>query len=162
MSLSEFDMYDPYTCIFLMARVNESKRTKTKHYNQAWVRLQNEDTNQTLDYTKFKQIKLPDGFEDQPDASEEDSPNKGELLYIIGRIYCDLVKPDENDKEAQPYTKWIYEKFNKCISSARFPDLIESLSQLHCRARTEIVDQQRRIERAKEELIRIAEEKRQA
>jgi hypothetical protein len=31
--LSEFDMYDPYTCIFLMARVNESKRTKTKHYN---------------------------------------------------------------------------------------------------------------------------------
>jgi len=33
---------------------------------------------------------------------------------------------------------------------------------MHCQARTEIVDQKRRIERAKEELIRVAEEKRQA
>ena len=38
MSLSEFEQ-DPLTCIFLMARVNDNKRTKTKHYNQAWVRL---------------------------------------------------------------------------------------------------------------------------
>ncbi|MFO0118242.1 MAG: hypothetical protein ACK521_11730 [bacterium] len=32
MSLSEFEQ-DPLTCIFLMARVNDNKRTKTKHYN---------------------------------------------------------------------------------------------------------------------------------
>ena len=44
LQLSEFEK-DPYTCIFLMVRVNENKRTKTKHYNQAWFRLQNEDTN---------------------------------------------------------------------------------------------------------------------
>ena len=84
------------------------------------------------------------------------------MLYIIGRIYCDLVQPEQNEQETQPYTKWIYEKFNKCISTARFPDLIEFLSKMHCQARTEIVDQTRRIERAKEELIRVAEEKRQA
>lgn len=35
--LSSFE--DPQTCIFLMVRVNDSKRTSVKHYDQAWFRL---------------------------------------------------------------------------------------------------------------------------
>ena len=37
LSLNDFE--DPHTCIFLMARVNENKWTKSKHYEQAWFRL---------------------------------------------------------------------------------------------------------------------------
>lgn len=53
-SLSELeDNKDPHTCVFLMVRVNDGKKTQSNHYNQAWFRLQNEDTNQTLDFSKF-------------------------------------------------------------------------------------------------------------
>lgn len=162
LQLSEFEK-DPYTCIFLMARVNDNKRTKSKHYNQAWFRLQNEDTNQTLDYSKFSQIRLPEGFEDAAEEEGEEAGQKGELLYIIGRIYCELVHPPaEEGQESEPYPKWVYEKYSKCVSSARFPDLVDFLANMNSQARTEVADQQKRIERAKEELIRIAEEKRQA
>jgi hypothetical protein len=162
LQLSEFEK-DPYTCIFLMARVNDNKRTKTKHYNQAWFRLQNEDTNQTLDYSKFSQIRLPEGFEDAAEDEGEDAPAKGELIYIIGRIYCELVQPPAQEgQEVEPYTKWVYEKYNKCVSSARFPDMVDFLSHMNNKARADVLDQQKRIEKAKEDLIRIAEEKRQA
>lgn len=61
MNLQDFE--DPHTCIFMMVRVNENKKTASKHYEQAWFRLQNEDTNQTLDYSKFSQIAVPDGLD---------------------------------------------------------------------------------------------------
>jgi hypothetical protein len=54
-----------------MVRVNAEGKTKSKHYQQAWFRLQNEDTNQTLDYSKFSQIKLPQGYDDAPEEGGE-------------------------------------------------------------------------------------------
>ena len=33
-------------------------------FDRAWFRLVNEDTNQTLDYKKIKEIEKPEGFEE--------------------------------------------------------------------------------------------------
>jgi hypothetical protein len=40
-------------------------------YNEAWYRLQNEETSQTLDYTKIKKRQIPEGYEEETGAGEE-------------------------------------------------------------------------------------------
>lgn len=86
------------------------------------------------------------------------------MLYLIGRIYCDAEYIESEDPEEKPELKkkWIYEKWNKCIVLQQYPDLINFLSSTHCSARNEVAEFEKKINRAKEELIRIAEEKRQA
>ena len=77
--------------ILLTVRVQETKKADAKKYNEAWFRLNNESTNQTIDYTKINDIEMPGGFdtidEEEPEEGEDGKKSKGELIYIAGRIY---------------------------------------------------------------------------
>jgi len=76
----------------------------------AWFRLQNEQTSQTLDYTKINKIELPADYaegnvEDEgQDVDPEERKTRNELVYLAGRIYCETGKNGAH--------KWIYEKWN--------------------------------------------------
>lgn len=156
------------TNYFMVVRVNDSERTRTRHYEQAWFRLQNEETNQTLDYSKFKDIPLPEGMD--PEAEEENQEQtEGELLYIIGRIYSEeipgeSVLDDEGNVVDQTDSglRFVYEKWNKCVNQAKYPDLLSFMADAVAFSEKAVCESKERIEKAKEELVRLAEERRQA
>lgn len=74
------------------------KGIKEGAYDQAWFRLQNEDTNQALDYTKINSIDLPEGYDPTEGVGGEDDDDldltgeRNELTYIAGRIYLECPK----------------------------------------------------------------------
>lgn len=83
---------------FLTVRTFDTRNEKVKEgaYDQAWFRLQNEDTNQTLDYTKVNDIDITEtGFDpaaEQAPEDEEEGEQQGErneLIYLAGRIYLE-------------------------------------------------------------------------
>ena len=88
--------------ILLTVRTFDTRGEKVKEgaYDQAWFRIQNEDTNQTLDYTKVNDVDISEtGFdpagENAAGEDEEDEVQTGErneLIYIAGRIYLDAPK----------------------------------------------------------------------
>ena len=60
--------------LLLTVRTFDTRGEKLKEgaYDQAWFRLQNEDTNQTLDYTKVNDIDISEtGFDPNAEAAEE-------------------------------------------------------------------------------------------
>lgn len=112
-------------------------------YDKAWFRLQNEDTNQTLDYTNVRDIELPEGFTeegaddegDEEDAADSSKP-RNELVYIAGRIYkCE--------------GKWIFEQFHHVTTSEQFPDIAASMGDLFRRAKREVAMYEERLAEAK-------------
>lgn len=58
--------------ILLTVRVNEQKGEPIDKnlYKSAWYRLQNEDTNQTLDYSYIEKVKEAEGLEDEEGEEE--------------------------------------------------------------------------------------------
>jgi len=76
-------------------------------FDRAWYRIVNEETNQTIDYQKIKEIEKPDGVdEDAPFDEENDDPSsKQTITYVAGRLFY-----NEN-------CKWIYESYNNCFAS---------------------------------------------
>lgn len=62
-------------------------------FDEAWFRLQNVKTSQTLDYTKINKLPLPEGFEGEGEdiVDDEDEENgkktRNEVIYIAGRVY---------------------------------------------------------------------------
>lgn len=78
---------------------NRGEKLKEGAYDQAWFRLQNEDTNQTLDYTKVNDIDISetgyDPNQDNPEEVDEEDrapEERNELIYLAGRIYIDAPK----------------------------------------------------------------------
>lgn len=60
---------------FLTVRTFDTRLEKIKEgaFDQAWFRLQNEDTNQTLDYTKIGDIDISEtGYDPAQDAMPEE------------------------------------------------------------------------------------------
>ena len=59
--------------ILLTVRTNDLRRAPPKdgEFDRAWFRITNEDTNQTIDYTKIKDIEKPDGFDEDAPIDEE-------------------------------------------------------------------------------------------
>lgn len=94
-NLGEFKK--PGYMILLTVRTNDTRgqNVNPKDYNSAWFRLQNEDTFQTVDYTKVKDIQMPENFEDEgvaENGEEEEDANvteRKELIYVCGRIFDD-------------------------------------------------------------------------
>lgn len=88
--------------------LRKEKEQPENTYNEAWFRLQNETTSQTLDYTKIKKLQIPEDYDEGPvDDGNDDEERKprNELYYMAGRVYCDV------DKRTGQH-KWIYEKWN--------------------------------------------------
>jgi hypothetical protein len=66
---------------------------KEGEFDRAWFRLNDEETNQTLDYSNIKNIEMPEGFEEYAPAEEaedgaEPAP-RTEPIYLAGRLFLD-------------------------------------------------------------------------
>ena len=70
-------------------------------FKQAWFRLQNEDTNQTLDYSYIDKVKADSGLdeeeaEEEPveEEDEEDGEDKAkkETIFLCGRLYREDIE----------------------------------------------------------------------
>ena len=81
LTLSDFK--DENVMILLTLKTNDIKKEKVNPsaYAKAWFRLQNEDTNQTLDYSYIKDVLEKEGIEDDEeavDAGDEDEEEDAE------------------------------------------------------------------------------------
>ena len=124
--------------ILLTVRMNDLKgmNADKTQYDKAWYRLQNEDSNQTLDHSYIDKVKVDNGIEEDPEAENEanneesegeDAGAKKETIFLAGRLYRedielprDLDEGPASDGEERPTkykTKWIYERWNKVVSS---------------------------------------------
>ena len=94
--------------MLLTVKTNDLKGAKTEgvDYAKAWFRLQNEDTNQTLDYSYIDKVKANEEFEEPEDGEEagdddvdEDEEPKAKIEHTIlcGRIYNINVSPKNTD-----------------------------------------------------------------
>merc|ERR1711990_901456 len=96
MKLDEFK--DPsYQIIFLVRSfdLRKEKDLDEGSYKEAWFRLQNETTSQTLDYTKIAKVAVPEDYVegDVEEPAEDEEPKKrNELIYLAGRVFCDVDK----------------------------------------------------------------------
>jgi hypothetical protein len=93
--------------IILTVKTYDIRKEKTAEgaFDNAWFRLQNEDTNQSLDYVTIKGIDLPEGYveeaavevEDEAEAAEPEERN--ELTYICGRVWLDQEPKEHAEKQ---------------------------------------------------------------
>jgi hypothetical protein len=100
--------------VLFTVRTFDNRRSppKPEDYERAWYRLVNEDTNQAVDYSKIKTIEKPDGFEeDVPIDEENPDAKRNEIIYVSGRIFL------------EDSGRWVYESFNHCYTTERYPDL---------------------------------------
>ncbi len=51
----------------------QGKKPPADAYREAWFRLQNEDTNQSIDYTYVRKVELPEGWEEPGEDAGEDA-----------------------------------------------------------------------------------------
>lgn len=131
MQLDEFK--DPSIQVIFLVRtfdLSKEKDIPENTYDEAWFRLQNEQTSQTLDYTKIKKVTLPEGFEEgavaEEDADDTEAGPKprNEVIYLAGRVYCDPHKKTGRNR-------WIYERWNKTVTTAQYPKIGETLANLY-------------------------------
>lgn len=101
---------------------------KDGEFDRAWYRIINEDTNQTVDYKKIKEIEKPEGFdEDAPvDEENEDPENRPSITYVAGRIFLEKSG------------RWVYESYNNCFTSDKYPDVENILIDLYKRSEEEV------------------------
>lgn len=99
--------------------LRKEKGLKEGAFDNAWFRLQNEDTNQSLDFINLKSVDLPEGFvEDTGAADGEDEGEdvaqeaRNELTYICGRIWLN----DEPKTQADKAKKLKQEKSQKSLA----------------------------------------------
>ncbi len=69
---------DEGTIIIFLVRTFDNRKEKPAEdaYTQSWFRLQNEETNQTLDYTKLNKLELPQGYEENPEGDGENQEER--------------------------------------------------------------------------------------
>ena len=144
----------PGDMILLTVRCFDLKKSPPRkgEFDRAWYRLINEDTNQTIDYQNIKQVEKPEGFdEDATVASEEAEPaSSPSITYIAGRIFL-----DKNNR-------WVYESYNQAFTSDKHPTLIEKLAEIHQTGEEEVKFQKNELQRCKEQLTELHEERRLA
>jgi len=128
------------------------KPPKEGEFDRAWFRLNNEETNQTIDYFKIKGIEKPDGFEEDPPLEEGVDINeqpRNEIVYIVGRLFY-----DESGR-------WVYENFNMCLTTDKFENPVKLLAELFERSESERNFQDKAIKEAKDKMEALEEERRQ-
>jgi hypothetical protein len=128
-------MKKPGRMILLTVRTTDLRKNPPKEgeFDRAWFRLNNDETSQTIDYKKIKEIEKPEGFdedapiEETPEGEEGEEPQpRVELVYVAGRIFM-----DKNGR-------WVYESYNHCYTSDKYPDLGESIADLYRRSEEEV------------------------
>jgi hypothetical protein len=130
-TLNKLSKYGRMILLTVRSTDMRMKPPKEGEFDRAWYRLNNEDTNQTLDYTKLKSIEKPEGFEEDPPIEEGLDINevpRNELIYIAGRIFFDTNG------------RWVYESYNQCMTTEKFGDDPSSqlLAELYQRSENEV------------------------
>lgn len=127
------DFKDTSIQIFLMVKTFDLRKEKEMPeglHNDAWFRLQNEQTSQTLDYTKISNIEVPEDYvegnpeDESPEVDADERKVRNELVYLAGRIYCEV------DKKSG-VNKWIYEKWNQLVTSEKYPNIDQKMADLY-------------------------------
>jgi hypothetical protein len=108
-------MKKPGVMLLLTVKCFDLRRAPPKEgeFDRAWYRLINEDTNQTIDYKKIKDIEKPEGFDEDAPVDEESEEPKPTITYVAGRLFLDKSG------------RWVYESYNHCFTTDRYPDLEE-------------------------------------
>ena len=103
LTLSDFDEKDTMILLTVRAFDLSGEKVDPSHYREAWFRLQNEDTNQSIDYQYVKKVEIPEGFEDEAEAAGEaeegeeaageESAKKArnEVIYLAGRLFREEI-----------------------------------------------------------------------
>lgn len=129
--------------------------------------------------------------ENNDEEDEEEIKPRNELVYVCGRIFDDqpileAVKPsrpgtqnttrsfvESNDPKSPTNVgeqtisyvnepTWIYEKWNHIISTDQFPNFQQTLAGCYRDARNQTEDYEKRLQEAKNSLIKAAEDRRMA
>lgn len=130
---------------------------KEGEFDRAQFRFIDDETNQTLDQAKIKDITLtvptPDGEGDeedtpaQPEPEEDDEENKKsqpQNVIIVGRIHLD------NDR-------WIYEQYHYMYKEDNHQDLFEKIGKIEADSRTYFKDKEAQI-KEEENLLKESKE----
>jgi hypothetical protein len=141
MSLTDFS--EPDCMILLLVRSFDTRGEKVADgaFAHSWFRLQNEQTNQTIDYTKIASVEVPEDYNEgeAPAADEDDADaepvKRNELVYVVGRLYR-----DEAMEKRKPGAKWVYEKWSRVTTSEMFEDIASELAGIRKYLEKERVD----------------------
>ena len=132
--------------------VNGAKVGADEAFDRAWVRLSNEETNQTLDYSLIKNMEIPEGYtETVADPDDEEAPPKtNHLVYCFGVIYNESVDPKTKAGN------WVFESYKNALTSQdfKFADVGEQVGQIYSRAVLDAEDQIKQINDAENTLKR--------
>ena len=144
-------MKKPGRMILFVVKAQRRIPVKEGEFDRAWYRLVNEDTNQTIDYKRIKEIEKPEGFdEDAPLEEDADHSAIPSLSYVAGRLFL-----ERNGR-------WVYEAYHHAFNSEKQPELVETLASLYARSEEEVKYQSEEIQRAKDKVTANEEERRQA
>ena len=64
-TLSDFEDKDTMILLTVRSFEPQGKKPDPANYREAWFRLQNEDTNQSIDYTYVRKVEVPEGWDDK-------------------------------------------------------------------------------------------------
>ena len=147
-------MKKPGRMILLTVRCYDVKPApKDGEFSRAWYRIVNEDTNQTVDYKKIKDIEKPEGFDEDAPVEDptEDQPERPYVTYVAGRLFL-----ERNGR-------WVYEAYHHCFLSDKYPNgLPETMGEIYQRSEEEVKYHQEEIQRAKDKVAANEEERRMA
>lgn len=130
-----------------------SQPPKEGEFDRAWFRVNNEDTNQTIDYKVIKQIEKPEGFDEDAPVEEGVDPNevpRTEVVYVAGRLFFDTNN------------RWVYESYNHCFTTDRYGDPIGLMASIYERSEKELHYQTEAIKTAITTQMQLEEERKQA
>ena len=184
LTLSDFQKERNIMILLTVRAFDSNEKADPAQYREAWFRLQNEDTNQTLDYAYVRKVDLPEGYEEEAEAAgeaEEAEEGGGEdgaqkpknqLIYLAGRLFREEIESksagvsDGEGEERSPRVqeeafKWVYERWNKAITTDQYPNIEQTLAGLHARAREEIGTFENRVTEAKAAVAAAAEKRKQ-
>lgn len=130
---------------------------KNEEFDRAQFRFIDDETNQTLDQAKIKDIKLtmptPEGEGDEEEAPAEPEPEeegeenkefKPQNVIIVGRIHL------ENDR-------WIYEQYHYMYKEDKHQDLFEKIGKIETESRNYFKDKEDQI-KEEESLLKESKE----
>lgn len=99
-------------------------------YKRAWVRLSNEETNQTVDYSMINKIKVPEEYTPTVTVGDEgeEQTKDNELVYLMGIIHLEEISKAGNH--------WVFESYKHAIPAQAFDfgDVGEGLGGIYGRA----------------------------
>lgn len=105
---------------------------------------------------------MPEDFDENADIGDDDEAPKArnELIYCVGRIY----REDVNQRTNRVYTspKWVYEKWNQVVTSAKHPKVQQTLADLYLQSINDQKYYAEQIKEAHQKLADAAEERKQA